>query len=128
MDFITDLPASIKTEDLNGSREAYDAILVVVDRMSKIAHFIPTRKSIKGEELAYIVVHKVFRLHGIPANIVTDHGSVFAKGFWSDFMYCLQIKHLMSTVYHPQIDSQTKCLNSILEQYLRGYMNFAQDN
>ena len=81
MDFITDLPASIKTEDLNRSREAYDVILVVVDCMSKMAHFIPTRKLIKGEELAYMVVCEVFRLYGIPANIVTDRGSVFAKGF-----------------------------------------------
>jgi hypothetical protein len=128
MDFITDLPASIKLEDLNSAREAYDAILVVVDRMSKMAHFIPTRKSIKGEELAYMVVREVFRLHGIPANIVTDRGTVFAKGFWSDFMYCLQVKHLMSTAYHPQTDGQTERLNSVLEQYLRGYVNFAQDD
>jgi len=128
MDFITDLPASIKSEDLSGSREAYDAILVIVDRMSKMAHFVPTRKSIKGEELSYMVVREVFRLHGIPAKIVTDRGSVFAKGFWSDFMYSLQVKHLMSTAYHPQTDGQTERLNSVLEQYLRGYVNFAQDD
>lgn len=124
MDFITDLPASIKSEDLNGSREAYNAILVIVDYMSKIAYFIPTRKSIKGEELLYIVVREVFRLHRIPAKIVIDYRSVFAKGFWSDFMYSLQVKHLISTAYHPQTDGQTERLNSILEQYLRGYVNF----
>jgi hypothetical protein len=81
MDFIMDLPASIKHEDLNSSREAYNAILVVVDRMSKMAHLVPTRKSLKGEELAYLLVREVFRLHGVPANIVTNRGSVFAKGF-----------------------------------------------
>jgi hypothetical protein len=72
MDFITDLPASIKHEDLNSSWEAYDAILVVVDYMSKMAHLILTRKLLKGEELAYLLVHEVFRLHGVPANIMTN--------------------------------------------------------
>jgi hypothetical protein len=96
--------------------------------MSKMAHFIPTRKTISGEELAFLVIREVFRLHGVPAKVVTDRGSVFAKGFWSDFVYCLRIKHLMSTAYHPQTDGQTERLNSILEQYLRGYVNFSQDN
>jgi hypothetical protein len=64
----------------------------------------------------------------VPAKVVTNQGSVFAKGFWSDFVYCLRIKHLISTAYHPQTDGQTERLNSILEQYLRGYVNFSQDN
>jgi hypothetical protein len=81
MDFIMDLPTSIKHEDLNSSREAYNTILVVIDRISKMAHLIPTRKLLKGEELAYLLVREVFRLHGVPVNIVTNQGSVFAKGF-----------------------------------------------
>jgi hypothetical protein len=72
MDFITNLPVSIKFKDLNSSREAYDAILVIMDRMSKIAHFILTRKTISGEELAFLVIYKVFCLHGVPVKVVTN--------------------------------------------------------
>jgi hypothetical protein len=72
MDFIMDLPTSIKHEDLNSSREAYNTILVVMDYISKIAYLILIRKLLKGEELAYLLVYKVFRLHGVPVNIVTN--------------------------------------------------------
>jgi hypothetical protein len=67
-----ELPASIKHEDLNSSWEAYNVILVVMDYMSKIAYLILIRKLLKGEELAYLLVYKVFHLHGVPMNIITN--------------------------------------------------------
>jgi len=125
MDFITELPASTSNENL---REAYDCILVIVDRFSKMAHFIPTRKTLKAEQLATIFIREVVRLHGVPANIVTDRGSVFAGDFWSDLMFLLIVRRALSTAYHPQTDGQTERLNSVLEQYLRAYINLSQDD
>lgn len=126
MDFVTDLPASLLM--IGGSRVSFDCVLVVVDRFTKMAHFIPTKKTIRGEELARVLTREIFRLHGVPAKVITDRGSVFAQGFWSDFMYCLRIKQGLSTAYHPQTDGQTERLNSVLEQYLRAYINFDQDD
>ena len=126
MDMIVDLPASTMSTSL--SRDPYDAILVVVDRLSKMTHFIPVRKTLKGEELAMLILREVIRLHGVPAKVITDRGSIFASGFWSDFMYCLTVRRGLSTSYHPQTDGQTERLNSVLEQYLRSYVSFSQDD
>ena len=123
MDFIPDLPASVSIEGVE-----YNAILVVVDRFSKMAHFIPTRKDLSTGDLAHLVVRELVRIHGLPAKIVTDRGSLFAAEFWGDLMHILRISRDMSTAYHPQTDGQTERLNSLLEQYLRSYTNYNQDD
>ena len=123
MDFVTDLPASISFEGVE-----HDALLVVVDRFTKMGHFIPTWKDITTEQLAELFVREVVRLHGLPTNIVTDRGSVFASEFWTDLLYLLMVSRNMSTAYHPQSDGQTERLNSVLEQYLRSFINFDQDD
>jgi len=123
MDFITDLPAS---KSIEGAE--YDSVLIVVDRFSKMAHFIPTRKDLSTEELAHLVLREIVRIHGLPAKIVTDRGSLFAAEFWGDLMHILRISRDMSTAYHPQTDGQTERLNSLLEQYLRSYINYNQDD
>jgi transposase InsO family protein len=105
-----------------------DGLRLVVDRFSKMTHFIPTTNTIDSEHLANLVVKEIIRLHGVPANIVTDRGSVFASSFWADFMFLLQVHRSLSTAYHPQTDGQTERLNSVLEQYLRSFINYEQDD
>lgn len=122
MDFITDLPPSM----LRGT--IHDAILVIVDRFTKLSTFIPCKKSINAEELADLVTEKVFNIYGYPDSIVSDRGSLFTSGFWSELMYQFGIKRRLSTAFHPQTDGQTERLNQVLEHYLRCYTNQRQDD
>jgi hypothetical protein len=99
MDFITDLPPSM----LDAS--VYDAILVMVDRYTKMALYIPCTKTCTAEELAGLLERHIVRRFGMPNGIVSDRGSVFTSGFWSNFCYAAKIARRMSTAFHPQTDS-----------------------
>jgi hypothetical protein len=118
MDFITDLPGS----------EGNDSILVVIDRLTKMSHFIPCKKELTAEGLARIMTKEIFRLHGIPKDIITDRGTLFTSDFWKNYMTKMGVDRRLSTAFHPQTDGQTERTNSILEQYLRAYVNYQQDN
>ena len=118
MDFITDLPSS----------NLKDSILVVVDRLTKMAHFIPCNKTITGEETAKLFLENIYRIHGLPNDIVSDRGSQFISNFWRGLFQILGVKINLSTAYHPQSDGQTERVNQILEQYLRCSVNYQQDN
>jgi hypothetical protein len=120
MDFITGLPES------NG----FTQIWVVVDRLTKMAHFIPmvTKEKSPARDLAMTFAREIWRLHGLPADIVSDRGSVFISGFWKELMEHLGVELSMSTAFHPQTDGQTERINQILEAYLRHYSTFQQDD
>ena len=118
MDFITDLPLS----------EDSDSILVVVDHLSKMAHFLPCSKDITADQTASLFLKHVIRLHGLPDDIVSDRGPQFASRFWSCLFKLLGTKTNLSSAYHPQSDGQTERVNQILEQYLRCFINYQQDN
>jgi len=122
MDFITELPPSTL-----GGRE-YDSILVVVCRFSKMVHFIPSRGDLDAPGLAETFHREIVRLHGPPKSVVTDRGVLFTSAYWSTFAQCLGTRRLLSTAFHPQTDGQTERMNQVLEQYLRAYMNYEQDN
>jgi transposase InsO family protein len=122
MDFITDLPPSKKRG------KAYDSILVVVDRYTKTARYIPVKKTITAAELADVFMAKIHRHYGQPDSIVTDRGSVFTAKFWQSFTHFLKIRRRLSTAFHPQTDGQTERQNQTLEQYLRAYVNYQQDD
>jgi transposase InsO family protein len=122
MDFITDLPPSKRRG------QVYDAILVVVDRYTKYSRYIPARKDWTAEHLADELFDEVFSKQGMPESIVSDRGSLFTSNFWSNFCYHLRIKVRLSTAFHPQTDGQTERQNQTLEQYLRIYANYQQDN
>jgi hypothetical protein len=122
MDFITGLPPSGR------HGQAYDAILVVMDRFTKMACYIPVKKTIDAEGLADAMMAQVVSRHGIPESIVSDRGTVFTSGFWSAFCYHTRIKRRLSTAFHPQTDGQTERQNQTLEQYLRSYVNHQQDD
>ena len=118
MDFITDLPNS------NG----YDTILVVIDRLTKMSHVIPCRKDLDAQQFATLFMKHIVQLHGIPRDIITDSGSLFTTELWKETTKNLGIERRLSTAFHPQTDAQTERTNAILEQYLRSYINYQQDN
>lgn len=124
MDFITDLPESV--EPLTGKR--YDSILVIVDRLTKYAYFLPFVKQGTAEEVAYIFLRTIAAQHGMPDELVTDRDKLFTSNFWKSLMAQLGPKLKMSTAYHPETDGQTERTNQTLEQYLRCYINYPQDN
>src|SRR5260221_7724626 len=114
MDFITDLPTS----------HGYDTLLVVVDRLSKQAHFIPSIKSLDAPDLARLYVTSVFKLHGLPSSIISDRGTVFTSSFWKELTSQLGVQLKLSTAYHPQTDGQTERVNQCVEQYLRNFCSY----
>ena len=115
MDFITGLPPSKR----NGS--VHDAILVVVDRCTRMVRYLPTTKKIDSAALADLFFEEVVLRYGMPDGIVSDRGSVFTSSYWSSLCYHAQMKHRLSTAFHPQTDGLTERTNQALEQYLRAF-------
>jgi hypothetical protein len=120
MDFVTDLPESTES--------AYTGILVVVDQLTKMAIYLPCRKDVDSPELARMFFGEVICKHGVPSNIVTDRGSQFTSRFWNRVCSHLSIDHRLSTSFHPQTDGQTERQNQTIEQYLRAFATYEQDN
>ncbi|KAG0159971.1 hypothetical protein PDIDSM_7498 [Penicillium digitatum] len=118
MDFITHLPLSY----------GYDAILVVVDRLTKMKHFIHCKGTCNAEEAARLYTRHVWKLHGLPNTVVSDRGPQFVAQFWKHPTKRLRITNLLSTAYHPETDGQTERANAVLEQYLRAYVSYLQDD
>ena len=117
VDLITQLPAT---------ESGYDAIIVFVDRLSKMTHFAPTHSDVDGVGVAKLFVHHVFRHHGLPDDIVSDRGPQFAGLFWTTLHELLQTQVKLSTAYHPQTDGQTERMNRLLEETLRHYVSPTQ--
>lgn len=122
MDFITDLPPSV------GESTAYDSVLVVVDRYTKMSLYVPVKKTITAEELATAFLRRVASVFGIPKGIVSDRGTQFTSHFWSALCYHMKVKRRLSTAFHPQTDGQTERQNQTLEHYLRCYCNYRQND
>ncbi|MBW0520215.1 hypothetical protein O181_059930 [Austropuccinia psidii MF-1] len=118
MDFITQLP-------LSGS---FDSILVVVDRFSKMAIFIPTDSTITALDLAQLFISHLFSKHGLPISIVSDRGSLFVSLFWTQLCHQLKISRDLSTAFHPETDRKPERVNQILDQYLWMYFSYNQDD
>ena len=118
MDFITDLPES----------DGYDTILVVIDRLTKMSHFISCKKDLDARQFATLFMQHIVRLHEISRDIITDRGSLFTSGLWKQITGKLGIERRLGTAFHLQTDGQTERTNAILEQYLRAYVNYQQDN
>jgi hypothetical protein len=92
-----------------------------------MVHFIPLR-STTARELADAFVKEIWRLHGLPLDITSDRDARFTSHFWAAVMRKLDVKLNMSTAFHPQTDGQSEILNQILEQYLRIFCSYHQDN
>ena len=124
MDFITDLPPSKDP----ATSVFYDAILVMVDRLTKYSHFLPSQKTMTAEQLAYLVLDRLIRHHGLPLALITDRDKLFTSAYWQTLVKHMGIRHKMSTAFHPQTDGQTERTNQTLEAYLRHFVDDTQDN
>jgi hypothetical protein len=116
MDFMVNLPPS---------RE-FDAIMVVVDRFNKMAHFIPTKETAMAQETRRLFFTHVFKHHGLPKDIVSDRNPEFINKFINKFWRALW-KHMgskfkMNTSFQPQTDGQTEKVNLVIQQFLRNYV------
>jgi transposase InsO family protein len=90
-----------------------------VDRLTKVAHFIPVKTTYSGPQLAELYMSKIVCLHGVPKKIVSDKGTQFTSRFWERLQEALDIQLRFSSTYHPQTDGQTERVNQILEDMLR---------
>ena len=109
LDFVTGLPPS----------QGHTAILTVVDRFSKMAHFIPLPKLPSAKETAELVLQHVFRLHGLPVDVVSDRGPQFSSVFWREFCTLIGASASLSSGFHPQTNGQTERKNQEMEVALR---------
>lgn len=119
MDFIMPLPKT---------KSGHDAILVVVDKLSKMVHYIPTTSTVTAPQVAQIFFKEIVRLHGVPSSIVSDRDPRFTSNFWKSLWKLMGTKLAMSTAYHPQTDGQTERANRTLEDMLRAFVNWKQDD
>ena len=116
-DFITKLPLA----------QGYDSILVVVDQLTKMVHFIPTTEKTLAEGLAKLFRNNVWKLHGLLESIISDRGPQFTAGLIRELNRMLEIESKLSTAFHPQTDGQTERVNQELEQYLRMFIDHRQE-
>jgi len=110
MDFVTKLPTT---------RKGNDTIWVIVDRLTKSAHFLPMKETFKMEQLAKLYVDRIVSLHGVPLSIVSDRDSRFTSHFWKSFQIAMGTRLNLSTAYHPQTDGQSERTIQTLEDMLR---------
>jgi len=107
--------------------QGYDSILVVVDRLTKMVHFIPTIEKTLVKGLARLFRDNIWKLHGLPESIISDRRPQFAAGLMKELNKVLGIKSKLSMAFHPQTDGQTERVNQKLEQYLRMFINHRQE-
>jgi hypothetical protein len=110
MDFVVRLPRT---------QARYDSIWVIVDRLTKVTHFIPIKMTYSRARLVELYMSWVVCLHGVPKKTVSDRGSQFTSKFWEKLNESMDTKLNFSSANHPQTDSQTEWTNQILEDMLR---------
>jgi len=118
MDFMVSLPPS----------RGFDAIIVVVDRFNKMAHFIPTKDEATAQETGRLLFTHVFKLHGLPKDIISDRDPKFTSKFWRALWKRMGSELKMSTSFRPQTNGQTKRVNLVIQQFLRNYVAVDQQD
>ncbi|KAL0533347.1 hypothetical protein IC582_030166 [Cucumis melo] len=110
MDFITGLPRTLR---------GFTVIWVVVDKLTKSAHFVPGKSTYTASKWAQLYMSEIVRLHGVPVSIVSDRDARFTSKFWKGLQTAMGTRLDFSTAFHPQTDGQTERLNQVLEDMLR---------
>src|SRR5260221_4140957 len=118
VDMIGELPDS----------KGYNAILVVVDHLSKQIHAVPTVTSLDSAGVARLFLEHVWCHHGLLEEVISDHGPAFVSNFSRELAALLGVKLTPSTSYHPQTDGQMECMNQEIEAYLRVFVSHRQDD
>jgi hypothetical protein len=119
MDLVTDLPVT---------SDGYDSIIVFVDRLSKMVHLAPCRKTTTAEQFADIFLDAVVKHHGLPDQLVSDRGSIWTSKFWQTMRGALGISAAMSPAYHPQSDGNTEQLSASWRTSFATFVDPAQSN
>jgi hypothetical protein len=110
MDFIVGLPHTSR---------GYNSIWVIMDHLTKSAHFIPVAITYRDGQYAELYISHIVRYHGIPMTIISDRGSIFVAHFCEQLHECLGTHLILSSAYHPQTDGQMERVNQIIEDILR---------
>src|ERR1041385_5095392 len=110
MDFITGFPRTQKGNN---------AVFMVIDRLSKVVHFLPVRESITASQLADLYVSRIVSLHGVPLQINSDRGSLFTSQFLKSFQNAMGTHLSISTAFHPHSSGRVERVNQVLEDMLR---------
>ena len=118
MDFVPELPKS----------EGFDNILVIVDKLTKYAIFVPTTVNVGEKETEKLFFEHVISQYGIPHQVITDHDTRWRNDFWKEICKQMGMKRSLTTAYHPQADGQTEILNQTLEVSLRAYVGPDQND
>ena len=113
LDFVVGLPRT---------KQQHDAILTLVDTVSKMAHFIPTTNTVSAEGVVTLLADRLVRYHGLPSVLISDRDPRFVAELWRLFCSRFQIKRALSSSWHPQTDGQTERVHRTLEQVLRTYI------
>ena len=110
MDFVTHLPRT---------PQGHDSVWVIVDRLTKSAHFLAVRMTFTLERFYRLYIREIVRLHGVPVSIVLDRDPRFTTHFWKSFQKDMGTRLTMSTTFHPQTDGQSERTIQVLEDMLR---------
>jgi hypothetical protein len=100
----------------------FESVWVIMDQLSKSAHFIHVNTKYRVQKYAEIYIACVLCLHGVPKTIISDRGSQFVTHFWEQLHASLGTHLIHNSAYHPQTDGQTERVNQILEDMLRAYV------
>jgi len=99
MDFMIGIPKTIRQ---------HDGVWVIVDRLTKAAHFLPIKATLTSEQLANLYIKEIVRLYGVPLGIMLDRDTKFVSRFWHGFQRAMGTELRLSTTFHPQTDSQSE--------------------
>ena len=102
--------------------------MVVVDRFTKMAHFIGLHENATTKDIPDTLLREVWKLHGLPTEIISDMDPKFSGEFWESLCKMLGVKRRMLTAYHPQTDGKTERTNQVLEGCLRTFVNYDQND
>ena len=111
MDFVSSFPLT---------QQKHDYVWVIIDKLTKSAHFIPVRMDYSMDRLVELYVEEIVRFHGVPLSIMSDRDPRFTSRFWKELQSTLGTKLKFTTTFHPQTDGQSERLNQVLEDMLRG--------
>ena len=113
IDFMVELPRTTRGND---------TLMVFVDRLTKMVHLVPTTKDYSAEMCAEAFMEHVFRLHGVPAEFVTDRDKVWTSAYHKELCHCLDIRRSLTTAYHPESDGQVERYNRVIQEVLRHFV------